>query len=136
MKGLVVPRMQKKRLLVVGLALTLLVAVMIPQISWADHASDDPYSQYDDPNYVSASDADGDWQATQTLAAARRYAQGPEAKAWFLARESSEAGATSSCADWRAARRYAQGPEAEAWFLAQEQAQVAVASASPLLCIQ
>jgi hypothetical protein len=136
MSSLTIPGIQKKRLLVVGLALAVLAALMIPQLSWADHASDHPYSQYDDPAIVSTSDADGDWQATQTLAAARRYAQGSEAEAWFLGRESSETGEAASCADWRAARRYAQGPEAEAWFLAQDQAGMAVADSSPFLCLQ
>jgi hypothetical protein len=138
MKSLMVPRTQKRRLqvLVVGLILALLVAFMIPQLSWADHASDHPYSQYDDPTIVSASDTDDAWQAAQTMATARRYAQGPAAQAWFLASENSEAAATSSCADWRTARRYAQDPAAQAWFLAQEQAQLAMADDSSVLCIQ
>lgn len=70
------------------------------------------------------------------MATARHYAQGPAAQAWFLASESSEAVATSTCADWQAARRYAQGPEAAAWFMAQDQVQIAMADASPLLCVQ
>jgi hypothetical protein len=122
--------------LAVGLMLALLVAFMIPQLSWADHASDHPYSQYDDPSIVSASDADDAWMAAQTLATAQRYALGPDAQAWFLANESSETVATSSCADWQAAQRYALGPDAQAWFLAQEQAQLATADASSLLCMQ
>jgi hypothetical protein len=138
MKSLFAPWTQKKRLqvLVVGLMLALLVAFMIPQLSWADHASDHPYSQFDDPTIVSASDADDAWLAAQTMATAERYAQSPAAQAWFLANESSETVATSSCADWRAAQRYAQGPAAQAWFMAQEQAQLATADASSLLCIQ
>jgi hypothetical protein len=138
MKSLFVPRTQNERLqvLAVGLMLALLVAFMIPQLSWADHASDHPYSQYDDPTIVSTSDADGAWLAAQTMATGQRYAQSPAAQAWFLANENSETVTTSSCADWRTAQRYAQGPAAEAWFLAQEQAQLARADASSSLCIQ
>jgi hypothetical protein len=34
----------------------LAVALVIPQLTWADHASDHPYSQFDDPALVSPSE--------------------------------------------------------------------------------
>ena len=33
------------------------VALVIPQLAWADHASDHPYSQFDDPSIISTSEA-------------------------------------------------------------------------------
>ena len=42
-------------------ALVLLAVVLvIPQLTWADHASDHPYSQFDDPALVSPSEGYAD----------------------------------------------------------------------------
>lgn len=49
MKGLVIP-LQKNRVQVwLAASVLLVVALVLPQLAWADHASDHPYSQADDP---------------------------------------------------------------------------------------
>jgi hypothetical protein len=47
---------QTNRFQVAALVL-LAVALAIPPLAWADHASDHPYGQFDDPSSTSASDA-------------------------------------------------------------------------------
>ena len=54
MRSFVYPT-RKNRVQVAALVL-FVVALVIPQLAWADHASDHPYSQFDDPALVSAGD--------------------------------------------------------------------------------
>ena len=57
MRSFVIPA-QKNRALVWAAALVLLaVSLVIPQLTWADHASDHPTSQFDDPDIISPSEA-------------------------------------------------------------------------------
>jgi hypothetical protein len=54
MRSLVYPT-RKNRVQAAALVL-FVVALVIPQLAWADHASDHPYSQFDDPSLVSTSE--------------------------------------------------------------------------------
>lgn len=57
MRSLVTP-LKKNRVLARAAVLSLLVvALVIPQLTWADHASDHPYGQFDDPSNSSPGEA-------------------------------------------------------------------------------
>ncbi len=82
-----VKQTQKKKRLIAALAL-LAVALVIPQLALADHASDHPYGQFDDASIISSIETDA-------AGAARWAAQGR-----FYMEASERAAADASAARW------------------------------------
>jgi hypothetical protein len=91
-------------------ALVLLaVTLLIPQLTWADHASDHPYSQFDDPSIVSSASVAHDalvekYKEDRSFSASADSARWASQGKYYM--EESERAAVADSARWVALGEY------------------------------
>jgi hypothetical protein len=101
---------RKNRVQVRVAAMVLLaVTLLIPQLTWADHASDHPYSQFDDPSIISSASVAHD-ALVEKYKEDRSFSASADSARWVAQgkyyMEESERAAAASSARWVAQGKY------------------------------